>query len=455
MDRARPRVAVIHGYFLGESGSEIYARELARAFMLADCDVTLVCQEPDAESIDFVDEAWALKDGNRTLERYFEREPAGPGTCRLVRPDLSGEILVYAPGAQFPGYVSTPMQDASPEQVHRFVDANTVALRTIFDRWPPEIVQANHVVLQPVAAGRALLGSAATLLTTFHGSELTFSLSADPRLAPYASEAIAASARVVSLSEWSSQQLTEYAELHAIPLGDKIAQIAPGVDTSRFEPVEDRVPILRAALGDDAGVARDDDVVMYTGAMRRTKGVQHALIAFARVLERRPKARLLLAGAGPHADEMRVLAQRIGRLDATGRYSRRVHFLGHQPHPRLAPLLGATDVALVPSVIPEAFALVAIEAAAAGAVPVAPFQTGMQTPVGAIAGFLDDPSLTTIGVGPRLSRDLAEHTVRVLENHPTKAPAFRRALHDFADTNFSWHRCADEYLALGRVAGAP
>ena len=46
------RVALVHGYFLHDSGSGIYVRELARSLVRLGHDVTLVCQERDPARYD-------------------------------------------------------------------------------------------------------------------------------------------------------------------------------------------------------------------------------------------------------------------------------------------------------------------------------------------------------------------------------------------------------------------
>ena len=53
-------------------------------------------------------------------------------------------------------------------------------------------------------------------------------------------------------------------------------------------------------------------------------------------------------------------------------------FTGPLEHRHLAPLLALADISVVPSVFPEAFGMVAAEAAAAGAIPVVARHSGLQ-----------------------------------------------------------------------------
>jgi len=61
------RIAIVHGYYLHDSGSGVYVRELAHELVRQGHEVTLVCQERSPELYDFIDEACELRDDNLAL----------------------------------------------------------------------------------------------------------------------------------------------------------------------------------------------------------------------------------------------------------------------------------------------------------------------------------------------------------------------------------------------------
>jgi glycogen synthase len=131
------------------------------------------------------------------------------------------------------------------------------------------------------------------------------------------------------------------------------------------------------------------------------KGVQTLLSALRVVRETHPTVRLAVAGTGGHEAALRTQAKRL-------RLARAVEWLGFVPEEELPALLGAADLAVVPSLY-EPFGIVALEAAIAGT-PLVVAETGglrdlaadgvaaASFPSGdagalaaAIIGLLDDP----------------------------------------------------------------
>jgi len=130
------------------------------------------------------------------------------------------------------------------------------------------------------------------------------------------------------------------------------------------------------------------------------KGLPVLLKAFERVSEKRPDARLLIAGRGTVSDARR-------RLSRSTRD--RVEFLGAVPDETRAELLASADVFVAPNLGGESFGIVLIEAMAAGTAVVASdipafravlddgrfgwqFRTGDSDDLaGVVLGVLDDP----------------------------------------------------------------
>jgi len=105
-------------------------------------------------------------------------------------------------------------------------------------------------------------------------------------------------------------------------------------------------------------VAACHDVV-FAGQLTADKGPQVILAAFAKVVERHPRARLTIAGDGPDAAALRAQAGAVARVEFTGRLT---------PDAVEALLARARVVAIpsIPTARREGVPLILLEAAAAG-----------------------------------------------------------------------------------------
>jgi len=147
-----------------------------------------------------------------------------------------------------------------------------------------------------------------------------------------------------------------------------VIEVPPGVDVDEFRP-RDRNEALAAFLkeyeGDldlEAFFAEEGPVVLYVGKLLYNKGV-HVLLEAMQGVE----ARTLVVGFGDYREELEKLAP-PGTLST-----------GQLEHRQIAPLLPLVDVPVVPSIFPEAFGMVAAEAAAAGVPPLVARHSGLAT----------------------------------------------------------------------------
>ena len=161
----------------------------------------------------------------------------------------------------------------------------------------------------------------------------------------------------------------------------------------------------------------DAPLVVYLGKLIHSKGVHCLISAFAPVHEQ-TGARLLVVGFGTFREGLQALVraldegdeENVGRLAKRGRlleggpedrlehfglsesplreaggFGEAVEFVGPLGHAELAKILPAADVAVVPSIFPETFGLVAAEFAAAGVVPFVADHSGLRE-AGAFVG---------------------------------------------------------------------
>ncbi len=78
-------------------------------------------------------------------------------------------------------------------------------------------------------------------------------------------------------------------------------------------------------------------------------------------------------------------AERAGYLDAAQSLPERVLLTGRLDHDELSEVLPACEAVVVPSTFPEAFGMVAAEAAACGALPVSAAHSGLAEVSGTLA----------------------------------------------------------------------
>lgn len=128
----------------------------------------------------------------------------------------------------------------------------------------------------------------------------------------------------------------------------------------------------------------DTEHVLFTGRLERVKGVDVLLDAFRRTVERHPGARLTVIGDG--ADRAR-LEEMADDLVAGGR----VVFRGWLGKAEVAECLAAASVVAVPSLWPEIFGRVVLEAFQTGRPVVASRSGGLPELISDDNGLLVDP----------------------------------------------------------------
>ena len=129
----------------------------------------------------------------------------------------------------------------------------------------------------------------------------------------------------------------------------------------------------------------------------------------------------------------------------------RVAFTGRLEHDDLPDLLTACSAQVVPSTFPEAFGMVAAEAAACGVLPIAANHSGMAEVARTFATEVDEPvrRLLTFDRGPGAVRDLAERLTTWLAMPAGERERAVAALARTAHEHFSW-----EGVARGVIAAA-
>jgi len=103
----------------------------------------------------------------------------------------------------------------------------------------------------------------------------------------------------------------------------------------------------------------DNETIAFAGRLEKFKGVDNLLRAMPDILRERPKARLLIAGDGSYRKEFEKIAHELKIID-------NVEFLGHLSGAEVRSLYEKSVMLVVPSIWPEAFGKVGIEAMSVG-----------------------------------------------------------------------------------------
>jgi glycosyltransferase involved in cell wall biosynthesis len=505
------RILVFHGYLLGGTGSNVYNARLAAALVRAGHEVHLLCQEREPFEQDWVDAAGDWDGGELALTARSE-----PVRATVYRPDLGGLLPVYVPD-RYDGIEARPFPELSDAELENYLERNVAAVREVAERARPDVALANHLVMGPAVLARGLEGLDVPYAAKIHGSALEYTVKPHPRFLPYAREGLAAARGVLVGSRHTAESL--WAAMEDPELERRTRLGPPGVDVEQFgprEPAAARAGLaaltrrVRSARAGTAGssfardpaaaadaLARldpDDRLVVFVGKLIASKGAELLLAAWPLVLARVPAARLVVVGFGAFREGLEQLAADLARGDlAAARATRgehgeplellqafldgmgeadarayaeaaaalpaRVTWVGRLEHDELADLLPAAEAIVVPSTFPEAFGMVAAEAAACGALPVVARHSGLAEVAETLAGAVPETVRPLLGfeLGPHAVPELAAALTGWLEAPAELRSAARDAMVAVTRERYSWEGVARTVLAAaqGRLDGLP
>ena len=249
--------------------------------------------------------------------------------------------------------------------------------------------------------------------------------------------------------------------------------------------------------GSSPAGSRKAGLVVFVGKLIVSKGVDLLLAAWPLVRARHPEARLQIAGYGAYEDgllrllaalergdledaravaaagwgleggETRALpilaaflaAPPDGYPDLARAAAGSVELIGRLEHDRVAALLPTADALVMSSTFPEAFGMVAVEAAAAGALPVSAGHSGMREVSKQLAAALppEVAELTSFAVEPGAVEAIADRLNRWLDLPEDRRLEARQTLVDTVAQLWSWEGVARGVLdaAAGNLAGLP
>ncbi len=437
------RVLLFHGYMLRGTGSNIYNANLARALAGLGHEVHLLCQD---------------------------RETRIEGV-EIHNPDIGGLLPVYVKDP-YEGFEVKAFPELSDEELDRYLDANVAAVREVAARVGSfDAALANHLVMGPAILARADVGPFAAKI---HGSALEYTVKPNPRFLPYAEEGMEAASGVLVGSRHTAESL--WAALPDVAgLAEKTRLGPPGVDTEAFRP---RVQSLHPRR------------VVFVGKLIVSKGVDLLLAAWPLVRAKHPDARLEVAGFGEYEAGLRRLLAALeqgnlagartvadagwgleggeeaplpilstfladppaGYVEAAKAAAGSVELIGRLEHDEVAELLPGAEALVMPSTFPEAFGMVAAEAAACGVLPVSAGHSGMLEVSRQLAAALPGEVgwLTSFPVERGAVEAIAERLNAWLVLSEGKRIEAREALVETARGLWSWEGVARGAIAASR-----
>jgi phosphatidylinositol alpha-1,6-mannosyltransferase len=339
------------------------------------------------------------------------------------------EVVVYT--ARMPG---APAYDAAlPFPVHR--DPTSMLLPT------PRVGARVERVLRDTGCDRVVFGASAPLgllagrlrragaervVALTHGHEVWWARTPGTRQVLHR---IGESCDVVTyVSGWCRDRI---APALSAPARERMQQLSPGVDPSRFRPGAGGAGV-RARWG----IGPEAPVVVCTARMVRRKGQDTLIEAWPLVRAAVPDARLLLVGDGPHRANLEKAAAGLGES---------VVFTGSVPWSEMPAHTDAGDVFAMPcrtrlgGLEPEAFGIVFLEAAACG-LPVVVGDSG-----GAPETVLDGD--TGFVVPPEDVREIADRLVELLTDRELARTMGERG-RDRVVRRWTWQRAGEQLRGL-------
>jgi glycosyltransferase involved in cell wall biosynthesis len=467
------------------TGSNIYTANLARALAKLGHEVHLLCQDRQVR-IEGVE---------------------------IRNPDIHGLLPVYVKDPYEDFEVKT-FSELSDQELDRYIEANVTAVREVADATGGfDAALAGHLVIGPCILARAEIGEFAAKI---HGSALEYTVKPDPRFVPYAEEGMRAANCVLVGSRHTAESLwaalPNVADLQDKtrlgPPGVDTTAFQPRV-LSRGGPPGSALGFSPGAPGvvrDGEGGEKQDAAlrrgahpappagetfrIVFVGKLIVSKGVDLLLAAWPLVKQEHPEAKLEVAGYGEYEgglrrlpaaldrgdlDEAREIA-RLGRrleggeeaplpilsafladppdgyLEAARGMAGSVEFIGRLEHDEVAELLPGAEALVMPSTFPEAFGMVAAEAAACGVLPVSAGHSGMKEVSRELAKALPDEvaDLVSFPVEEGAVEALAERLNRWLGLPEGLREEARGALVETARRLWSWEGVARGAIAASR-----
>ena len=527
-------IAILHGYLLEGSGSNLWTRSIVRSLCENGHTIHLMCQENHPELYDFINQVIVYHpDGTR--ETLFDRQSAFAGNCIMHKPRLGDTLPVYVRDKYEEFSNPRPMVHLDDEEIEEYLNRHIRVLTEMVDTYQIQVIHANHAVLMSVVAQRVAETKQIPYAVMPHGSAIEYAVKKDKRFFDLAESAFRDARRIYVIGDEIRSRIKQlFPELPMVE--SKMMELNLGVDTTLFNPVKvqgrkAKIQELTALLKQvergkthlqeqhlresiKAGISKQqlqeiirvsssynakrtdetaedklnlihwghEKIILFVGRLIASKGLHSLITALPEILSDEPNTRLIIVGHGPQREPMEALIWALqnghkelvlkivdwgrelenngkGSLEETQQYfsqlkgsgtlehyfqkaqqtldDHRIVFTGYLTHKELCKLFPVCDVAVFPSVVPEAGPLVFLEAMASGCFPTGTYFAGMAASIDSVSHAIPPEITELMKLSPQ-----ADQTVRDIAKNVTKAlhipEACKESLRSVTIEKYDW-----------------
>ncbi len=239
----------------------------------------------------------------------------------------------------------------------------------------------------------------------------------------------------------------------------------------------------------------DSPVLLFVGALTAGKGLQGLLCALSTALRKNPDIQLVIVGAGAYREALEGLVHLLSTrnlpllkemaaqgfdldfsdntgawedveyflenhsnelLECADKLKSNVHFVGRLNHDQLKFLFPIVDLAVFPSVVPEAYPLVLMESLSNGVLPMVSYFSGFTDGIDELSDVIPEDLLSLMRVPMTAEHRIdimAENLEKILSNESFQA--IRPTLREVACQRYDWALRAKQMIAAyDEVLGA-
>ncbi len=362
-------IAVLHGYLLEGSGSNLWTRSIISSLCRRGKTVHLFCQENHGDIYPFITEM-RIYERDGFCRVAWSRDPVEPGRCILHKPMLGDLLPVYVRDRYEEFTRVVPMIELSDSEIGAYIECNVEVVARVVREEGIGIIHANHAVLMPEVARRVRKLCGTPFVVMPHGSAIEYAVKKDSRFRDFAAAAFRESAGMFVISnEIRRRVLDLFPEIEGLDL--KMRELNLGVDTTLFRTLEpagraeqidgflqymadvprgrqaDAPEKLRSGLENRSGTSVEqlqtlfteignydhkkpdenleesirsidwehDEIMLFVGRFIASKGLQAVVTALPDLLEHHPRLRLIAIGHGPQREVMEAFLQALERGD--------------------------------------------------------------------------------------------------------------------------------------------
>jgi glycosyltransferase involved in cell wall biosynthesis len=510
------RILIFHGYLLHGTGSNVYNANLAESLVRSGHEVHLLCQDRHAFDLPWVDAAGTWDEGRLRVivrqepVRATVYRPDIGGLLPVYVADayegIEARPFPELSEAQLRAYLEANVaavhevaERVSPELAlaNHLVMGPLICARALVPLAVPYAVKIHGSALEYTVKphprflrhAREGLASARTILVgSRHTAESLWAALSDDelpprtRLGPPGVAIEAFEPRPTPVAARGLRSLVDRLGLLAQDHRDAPPPRDPDAEASSF--ARDAASAVAALDSLDPG---RDRLVIFVGKLIGSKGVELLLAAWPLVVQRVPSAKLVIVGFGGFrarleelvallaagdlggvrrlrsetGAELTWLAEFVAGLtiaearayaDAAVALPEAVVWTGRLEHQELHDLLPAMEAMVVPSTFPEAFGMVAAEAAACGTLPIVADHSGLAEVAHTLAQTVPEPAraLLAFPVDREAVRAIAARVADWLEAPDELRESTREALVATARDRYSWDGVARTVIAAAR-----